>query len=66
MQGLASITVDVLADFARATDSRKHDHLMFRNVQFFQRILDGGHDEIISAARTPLDFGEICTHRVEL
>ena len=56
MQCLASVTIDILADFAGTTDSRKHDHLMFRNVQFFQRILDGGHDEIISAARTPLDF----------
>ena len=56
MQGLASITVDVLADFARATDSRKHDHLMFRDIQLFEGILDRGMDEEVTTTRTSLDF----------
>ena len=56
MQGFNTIAIYILADLARTPDTGNDDHLMFREIQFLECILDGGMDKEVTTARTSLDF----------
>ncbi len=62
MQGLTAIAIDILGSLASASNTGKHDDLMFGNIQLLERAFDGSIDEKISTSRTPLNFIQTATH----